>query len=85
MTTKLTDEQMNTLIGVIHEIWYKGDIIRNREDALQMHHMLSHLFNHAGITSTTVENNPEEATPEQWARHLERVKRMNKNEQVRTN
>lgn len=59
-------QDLKPLVECIHRQYYGHDLTNNADQYIIFHEHLSQLFNLVGITSTLVENNPNEVSPEQF-------------------
>lgn len=65
------------IIKCIHRIWYdEHSWIEDPRKTIELHEHLSVLFNYAEITSTLIENNPEEVTVDMFL-EMHNIRREN--------
>jgi hypothetical protein len=62
---KLCDDHLNEAIKNLHAQYYSIDF-DDPKSFLRLHRCLEVLFNHAGIEETTIENMPNEVSPERF-------------------
>lgn len=59
----MNEIQLKETITKIHTLWYKGSPLQDPTDLINLHKLLSDLFNYAEITETLSVNNPDKISP----------------------
>lgn len=66
----MTKEELKTTIRNVHKLWYNKNWAKSPTHAMKLHRHMEDLFNFAGITSTLVDKNPDEVSPQEFNRRF---------------